>query len=112
MGNDNSITELMDGLYNKLKVNTSFVDYEYRDIPYNELCKFMMEHKSDEKPVCPYFFEKFNQTHKDYKLKHIRYISCGENTKIVRVTNNPHERGRCIETGKYSLSFSIYFDKV
>lgn len=38
MGNDNSITELMDGLYNKLKVNTSFVDYEYRDIPYNELC--------------------------------------------------------------------------
>jgi hypothetical protein len=112
MENDNSINELMNGLYDKLKVNTSFVDYEYIDIFPNELSKILMEHESDEKPFCPYFFEKFNQTHRDYKLKNIRHIRSSEITDLIKLTNNQHERGRIIGNGKYCLRFSIYFDKV
>jgi len=113
MGYDNSIQVLMNGLYDKLKCNTSFVDYEYPSIPYNNLYKFMNENKiAKDGSVVPYFFEEFNKTHNDYKLKSVRHIKTGEFTKVFRVTNNPHERGRVSGTGRYSMYFSIYFDKV
>jgi len=113
MSNDNSIQELMNGLYDKLQCNTSFVDYEYPSIPYNNLYKFMNENKIvKDGSVVPYFFEEFNKRHTDYKLKSVRHITTGELLKTVRVTNDPHERGRASGSGRYSMYFSIYFDKV
>ncbi len=100
--NDESINDFIKNLYEDMKNNTSFIDYEFTVEGKTNLYKTFEKHKND-KIIQPDFLK--NIDFHEYKFQEIRYLKLYEVMVPHEVPGVKMQNG----SGIFKMEFSVYY---